>query len=249
MDYGLDGKVVMITGGSRGIGKATARKFAGEGAHVYITYSSNRNHADRTAEEIRQSGGSCSILQLSLNNRQSIDQAIEQIKNDHDRLDVLVNNAVFWGEGAPVAESSSETWFSVIDQTVKGTYLVTKLAVPLMKQSKWGRFIHVSSSLVHSGKPNESANVTSKAALHGFSRTLALELAADGIFSNVVIPELTLSEWVTDIFPPNVLEEYAQSFPPGRIGTPDDVANLIVYLGSAANSFVNGEEIRVTGGK
>lgn len=109
--------------------------------------------------------------------------------------------------------------------------------------------IHVSSSLVYAGKPNETANLTAKAALHGFSRTLAAELASDGIYSNVVIPELTLSEWVSHAFPQPMLEDYAQSFPTRRLGTPDDVANLIIYLGSTANSFVNGEEIRVTGGK
>ena len=249
MDYGLNGKVVLITGGSRGIGKASAVKFAEEGARVFITYSTNRDLASRTVDEIQRSGGFCKALQLSLDNRQSIDSAIEQINKENNQLNVLVNNVVFWGEEASIEDSSSESWFSVIDQTVKGTYLITRAAVPLMKQGKWGRLIHISSSLVRDGNPNETVNLTSKAALHGFSRSLAVELAADGIYSNVVIPELTLSEWVSNVFPLNVLEGYAQSFPARRLGTPEDVANLIVYLGSAANSFVNGEEIRVTGGK
>ncbi|WP_339323261.1 SDR family oxidoreductase [Paenibacillus sp. FSL W8-0194] len=249
MDYGLRGKVVLITGGSRGIGRAAARKFAAEGAHVYITYLRNRSEADRTIDDIHMSGGSAQAVQLSLNDEQSIQGVINQVKEERGRLDVLVNNAVYWGQEAPIEDPANEAWFSVIDQTVKGTYLITKAAVPLMKQGGWGRLIHVSSSLVYSGKPNESANVTAKAALHGFSRTLAVELASDGIFSNVVIPELTLSEWVSHAFPQQMLEEYAQSFPTQRMGTPEDVANLIVYLGSTANSFVNGEEIRVTGGK
>jgi len=249
MDYGLQGKVAFITGGSRGIGRAAARKFAAEGAHVYITYLSNRDEAERTIGDIRASGGSGEALPLSLNDEQSILEAIDRVKKEKNRLDVLVNNAVFWGQEAAIEESANEAWFSVIDQTVKGTYRMTKAAVPLMKQGGWGRLIHVSTSLVHDGKPNETANLTAKAALHGFSRTLAVELAANGIYSNVVIPELTRSEWVTHAFPPQMLEEYARSFPTGRLGTPDDVANLILYLGSAANSFVNGEEIRVTGGK
>ncbi|WP_186325888.1 SDR family NAD(P)-dependent oxidoreductase [Paenibacillus sp. Y412MC10] len=249
MDYGLQGKVAVITGGSRGIGRAAAKKFAAEGAHVYITYLSNRSEADRTISDIQASGGSGQAVQMSLNDEQSIYQAFNQVKKARGRLDVLVNNAVFWGEEAAVEASSTEAWFSVIDQTVKGTYMTTKAAVPLMKQGGWGRLIHVSSSLVYAGKPYETANLTAKAALHGFSRTLAAELASDGIYSNVVIPELTLSEWVSHAFPQPMLEEYAQSFPTRRLGTPDDVANLIIYLGSTANSFVNGEEIRVTGGK
>ncbi|MBB6690682.1 SDR family oxidoreductase [Cohnella xylanilytica] len=249
MDYGLAGRTVLITGGSRGIGKAAAVRFAAESAYVYVTYSSNRELANRTAEDIRRSGGSCEALRLVLGDERSVRDAFDRIERERGGLDVLVNNAVRWGEEAPIDEGSGEAWSDVLDRTVTGTYKVTRAAVPLMKRGGWGRIVFVSSSLVRDGKPGHTANLASKAALHGFSRALASELAADGIYSNVVIPELTLSEWVTHAFPPAVLEEYARSFPTGRLGTPDDVANLIAYLGSAANSFVNGEEIRVTGGK
>ncbi|UUZ97605.1 SDR family oxidoreductase [Paenibacillus sp. P25] len=214
-----------------------------------MTYAHNGDAANRTIGEIEGAGGYCKALRLSLDDEQSIYQAVDQVKRERNRLDVLVNNAVFWGEEVAFEDSANEAWFSVIDQTVKGTYLATKTAVPLMKQGGWGRLIHVSTSLVQDGKANAAANLTAKAALHGLSRSLAVELVAAGIYSNVVIPELTLSEWVTNAFPQGMLEDYAGTFPTKRLGRPEDVANLIVYLGSAANSFVNGEEIRVTGGK
>jgi len=248
MDYGLNGRVVLITGGSRGIGKAAALKFAAEGAHVYLTYARNQDAAQHTVRAIREAGGSCAAVQMSLDDRQSIERVFEQIRREKNRLDVLVNNAVCWGNEAALEEAADEDWFAVVDQTVKGTYQVTKKAVPLMKQIGWGRLIHVSTCLVRDGKALESANLAGKAALHGFSRALAIELVPYGIFSNVVCPGLTLTEWVPHAFPPDFLETYARSLPAGRLVMPEDVANLIVYLGSAANSFVNGEEIRVTGG-
>ncbi|PYI53746.1 SDR family NAD(P)-dependent oxidoreductase [Paenibacillus flagellatus] len=249
MDYGLNGKAVLVTGGSRGIGKAAARLFASEGARVFITYASGRERAEMLVDEIGRAGGACRALRMSLDDPQSITDAMERVEREANRLDVLVNNAVYWGEEAPIEDSTDASWFSVIDQTVKGTYLVTKAAVPLMKRGGWGRIVHLSSSLVREGKPDASANIAGKAALHGLSRSLAAELAPSGIYSNVVIPELTLSEWVANAFPPDVLEQYARSFPTRRLAEPEDVAHLIVYLCSTANRFVNGEEIRVTGGK
>ncbi len=249
MDYGLKNKTVLITGGSRGIGKATASLFAEEGAHVFVTYAHNSSIAKETVSEITGKGAFCKAHLLNLNNAASIHQVIEDIKKETGQIDVLVNNAVFWGEESPIEDHEDDKWFSVIDQTVKGTYLVTKAAVSLMKKNNWGRLVHISSSLVQDGKAFNTANITSKAALHGFNKSLATELAEHGIYSNIVIPELTLSEWVSQAFPAEMIETYAKSFPTKRLGIPEDVASLIVYLASTANRFVNGEAIRVSGGK
>lgn len=249
MDYGLKNKTVLITGGSRGIGKATASLFVAEGAHVFITYAHNASLADETVLEITSNGGNAKALFLDLNDQASIHQVVTDMEKATGQIDILINNAVFWGEESPIDDYDDEKWFSVIDQTVKGTYLITKAAIPFMKESHWGRLVHVSSSLVQDGKADNTANITAKAALHGLNKSLATELAEYDIYSNIVMPELTTSEWVKNIFPDEVLTAYASSFPTKRLGTPEDVASLIVYLASAANRFVNGEAIRVSGGK
>lgn len=249
MNYGLKNKTVLVTGGSRGIGKATASLFAAEGAHVFITYAHNASEASKTISDISSKDGKATALFLDLNDSASIQQVVNSIEKETGQIDVLVNNAVFWGEESPIEDYDNQKWFSVIDQTVKGTYLITKAAVSLMKKNKWGRLVHVSSSLVQDGKAYNTANIAGKAALHGFNKSLAIELAEYGIYSNIVMPELTMSEWVKDTFPHEVLEIYAASFPTKRLGTPEDVASLIVYLASTENRFVNGEAIRVSGGK
>jgi NAD(P)-dependent dehydrogenase (short-subunit alcohol dehydrogenase family) len=249
MDYGLKNKVVLITGGSRGIGKATAIKFANEGAQVYITYAHNQEAAQQTVEEIQGQSGFCQALHMKLKDYESIQKVVQTIGKQKKRIDVLVNNAVVSEEETSIEHSSTERWFSIIDENIKGTYMMTKEVVPFMKITGWGRLIHVSSILAQDGLENATAVLSSKAALHGFSKSLAVELAANGIYSNVVLPGLTLSEWVPEMMSEEMVANYAQSVPAKRVGTPEDVANLIVYLGSTVNSFVNGEVIRVAGGK
>ncbi|WP_028778587.1 SDR family NAD(P)-dependent oxidoreductase [Shimazuella kribbensis] len=253
MDMGLKNRVVLVTGGSKGIGKATAKKFAEEQAHVFITYANDQETALKTVNEIRQQGFSCSEVQMDLRDQVSIEKAVKTVAEKFGRIDVLINNAVDWGSEAPSPQSlehtSTDAWFAMIDHNLKGTYLVTKYTLPYMKNGSWGRLVHISTNLAEDGMAGVTSYPTSKSALHGFSKSLSLELAAEGIYSNVVLPGFTLTEQNSLVFPKEVLEKHAESIPTKRLGIPDDVANLIVYLGSNANSFVNGEIIRATGGK
>ncbi|MDQ0062914.1 SDR family NAD(P)-dependent oxidoreductase [Paenibacillus harenae] len=253
MNLELKEKVVVVTGASKGIGKATAKQFAAEEAHVIITYANDQETASRTAEEIRAQGLSCQAVRLNLENSESIQKAVEFVGKEFGGIDVLVNNAVFWGGAAPKFEpfehTSTDSWFSVIDQNLKGTYLVTKAVLPYMRKREWGRLVHVSSNLAEDGMTGGTSYTASKSALSGFSKSLSLELAAEGIFSNVVMPGFTLTESNASVFPKDLLKKHAESIPAKRLGTPEDVANLIVYLGSKANSYVIGETIRVTGGR
>ncbi|AIQ14367.1 SDR family NAD(P)-dependent oxidoreductase [Paenibacillus durus] len=253
MNLELKEKVVVVTGASKGIGKATAKKFAAEEAHVIITYDKDQKTALRTAEEIQAQGYSCQAVRLNLGNSESIRNAVTFIGKEFGGIDVLVNNAVFWGSAEPKFEPFEHTltdnWYSVIDLNLKGTYLVTKAVLPYMRNREWGRLVHVSSNLAEDGMPGGTSYTASKSALFGFSKSLSLELAAQSIFSNVVMPGFTLTESNSSVFPQDMLKKHAESIPAKRLGTPDDAANLIVYLGSKANSFVTGEAVRVTGGK
>lgn len=253
MNLGLKGKIVLVTGGSKGIGKATAKKFAEEQAHVFITYANDQEAALQTVAEIKEQGLFGSAVQMNLSEHESIKKAVEIVAEKAGCIDVLVNNAVDWVTKAPRFESlentSSDEWFTMIDHNLKGTYLVTKLVLPYMRKGSWGRLVHISSNVAEDGMAKATSYPTAKSALHGFSKSLSLELAVDSIYSNVVLPGFTLTEQNALVFPKKLLEQHAESIPTKRLGVPDDVANLIVYLGSKANSFVNGEIIRVTGGK
>jgi NAD(P)-dependent dehydrogenase (short-subunit alcohol dehydrogenase family) len=250
MDFGLKDKAVLVTGGSKGIGKATASKFAVEGAKVIITYANDSHNAAETVKEIRSKGYECHAFRLDLTDPSNISRVIANIGEQFKSIDVLVNNAVA-GERKPIriAEGSSEEWLSMIDHNLKSTYLVTKAVLPFMQKGQWGRIVHISSDVVEDALPGVSSYATSKSGLHGFSKALAVELASESILSNVVLPGLTLTERNVAEFSPELLTQFARTVPAKRLGTPDDVANLIVYLGSNANSFVNGEAIRITGGK
>jgi NAD(P)-dependent dehydrogenase (short-subunit alcohol dehydrogenase family) len=250
MDLGLKDKVVLVTGGSKGIGKASASKFAAEGAKVIITYANDSIIALETVKGIRSQGFECHAIRLDLTDPSSIAQVIADIGEQFRNIDILVNNAVA-GERKPIrfAEGPSEEWLSMIDHNLKSTYLVTKAVLPIMQKGQWGRIVHISSDVVEDGLPGASSYATSKSGLHGFSKALAVELASESIFSNVVLPGLTLTERNVVEFSPELLAQFAKTVPTKRLGTPDDAANLIVYLGSNANSFVNGEAIRITGGK
>ncbi|MBD0380469.1 SDR family NAD(P)-dependent oxidoreductase [Paenibacillus sedimenti] len=250
MDLGLYGKVVLVTGGSKGIGKATVLRYGAEGASVVLTYANDSFASSEVVKEIRERGGLAEAVQMDLTRAASIHEAIAGISEKYGSISVLVNNAVT-GERRPVRveEGDPEDWYRMIDHNLKATYLVTKSVLPFMKGGQWGRIVHVSSEIAEDGMAGASSYMTAKAGLHGFSRALAVELASEGIFSNVVMPGLTLTERNLESFPPDMLEKFASSLPARRLGTPDDVAALIAFLGSAANSFVNGEMIRVTGGK
>lgn len=250
MDLGLSGKVVLITGGSKGIGKATVLRYAEEGARVVFTFANDSSASSSVVKEIEERGGIVEAVQMDLTQSSSIQEAVSSVGRKYGPIAVLVNNAVA-GARHPVriAESDPEEWLQMIDHNLKSAYLITKTVLPFMKGGQWGRIVHVSSEIAEDGMAGASSYMTAKAGLHGFSRALAVELASEGIYSNVVLPGLTLTERNLRDFPAEMLQKFSSSMPTRRLGTPEDVASLITFLGSAANSFVNGEMIRVTGGK
>lgn len=250
MDLGIADKTVLITGATKGIGKEIALKFAEEGGKVAITYYSDAEGAAEVKQLIQQKGATCLSIQMDLGNIGSINDAIKSIAQTLGGIDILVNNAVEWvGRSKVMENKNEEQWLRMINCNLLGTYRVTKAVLPYMYQKSWGRIIHISSDLAEEGMAGASAYTASKAALHGFSKSLSKEVAEDGIYSNVILPGLTLTERASQMFSPQFLEEFAQSNPTKRLGTPADVANLAVFLGSEANSFMNGEVIPVTGGR
>jgi 3-oxoacyl-[acyl-carrier protein] reductase len=253
MDLGIKERVALVTGSSQGIGRATAELFGSEGAHVVVTYRNNRDKAEAVAATIRGAGGKAMVVFFDLASGASIDTAVGEVLARWGRLDILVNNAVAWGdpltaqtppfEGLPLDE-----WQPLMRANLEGAFRTIQTVVPSMRERRWGRIVNISSDLAVDGMPGAGWYTTVKAGLHGLTRTLSKELAPDGILTNVVMPGLTLTERATANIPAAVLEDVAQKSPIRRILPPAEVAPMIVFLCSSVNTSVNGEIIRASGG-
>jgi 3-oxoacyl-[acyl-carrier protein] reductase len=252
MDLGLQNRVVLVTGSSSGIGRATALAFGREGARVGITYRSQLEQAEETARQVIAAGGQALVVPYDLGREDTITQAVKTVARQWGSIDVLVNNAVQWGSLADMGKRFEDvpmsSWRPTLDLSLAGVYYTLQQVIPLMRSQSWGRIVNISSNVAEDGIPGAGAYAAAKAGLHGLTRVLARELGPAGILSNVVMPGFTLTERNRDQFPQAMQDAVAQQTPTGRLTSPEDVAALIVFLGSAANGHVNGEAIRCTGG-
>lgn len=248
MDLGLDTRTVIVTGAGGGLGRSITRAFAAEGANVLLTYHGSRDATEALAAEV---AGRAVPYDLAAG--ASAHDVVTAALGWTGRIDVLVNNAVHWGSpatlwGAPFEETPDPDWQRVVRDNIEGTIALTRAVAPLLRQQKWGRLVHISSSIADDGMAGMEYYAAAKAALHGFSRSVAFALGRDGdILSNVVMPGLTRTDTNTAIVEADGAR-YAALSPIGRLLDADDVARAIVYLGSAANTGINGQVIPVTGG-
>jgi len=253
MDLGLEGRIVLITGGSRGIGRAAALAFGREGARVALTYNRDRARAETVVAELRAAGSEAMAVSLSLADHGSISAAVESVVGRWKGVDALVNNAVDWGarsftEVPPFEDVEPSYWLPLLQANVAGHYRAIQCVLPSMRAKGWGRIVNVSSSVAQDGMPGSGHYGAAKAALHGLTRTLAKELGPAGVLTNVVVPGLTLTERAQDTIPAAARDELARQSPLRRLLSPEELVPTIVFLASAANNAVTGEVIRVSGG-
>lgn len=252
MDLGLKDQPVLVTGSSSGIGRAAAIAFAAEGARVAVTYRENRDGAEATAGQVRAAGGQALAVHYDLADLESIRSSLAAIEKEWGALNVLVNNAVLMSgagpTGKPFEDLPLERWQDTLRGNLEGIVQTIRCALPLMRQAGWGRIVSVSSDAVD-GWPGLGPYATAKAGLHGLSRTMAAELGPAGILSNVVMPGFVLTERNLQRVPAEHQEQVRQHLPTRRLATPEDIAALIVFLGSPVNRQITGEVIRITGGR
>jgi NAD(P)-dependent dehydrogenase (short-subunit alcohol dehydrogenase family) len=252
----LRDKVVLVTGASSGIGRATARAYAAEGARVAITYHTNEAGARETAAQVAAEGGTPLVVRYDLGDERVIRDAVDHVAGEWGGIDVLVNNAVVWGDAiprpgrpaVPFEEVPAKQWQEVLRTTVEAVYHTVQAVLPVMRGRDWGRIVMLGAGLADAGMVGAGSYGAGKLGLYGLVRSLAWELGPAGILVNMVVPGQTLTENVLQAMPPGAREHKAKSLPSGRMSTPEDVANAVVFLGSAANGNVNGETLRVTGG-
>jgi 3-oxoacyl-[acyl-carrier protein] reductase len=245
MDIGLQERTVIVTGASGGVGRRIATAFAAEGANVVLTYRTARDGAQKVADEI---GDRAVVVRYDQMDPEAAEALVAAAVEATGRVDVLVNNAVAWGDMVPFDTVPDEQWTGLIRGNVEGAIRLTRAVTPLMRAAGWGRLVHLSSSLVTDGAPGAEYYVAAKAALHGFSRSVAFSLGQDGdLLSNVAMLGLTRTATNTHIVE-QVGSTYAERSPLGRLLDAAEVATAVVWLGSAANTAVNGQVVGLTGG-
>ena len=250
MDTQLRGSAVLVTGGSSGIGRATAIAFGREGAKVALTYRSDLDAANRVVAEVEAAGGEGFCVPLDLCEPASIESAVEQVSTRLDGLDVLVANAVRWPYDAQEAlgESDPTAWERAMRANLEGTARTVRAAWPALAASSTGRLVLVSTGVTRTGMAGSSAYAAAKAALEGLASALKWEGAETGILINTVAPGFTVTERNLATFGDEVRETVRARTPSGRLSSPDDVASAIVYLGSPANGNITGAYLPVAGG-
>jgi len=253
MDLGLTDRVVLITGGSRGIGKATALAFAGEGARVALTYRSGNELAHKAVAEIIAMGGKALAVRLDLSEPDSISAGIDTVRKRWGGIDVFIANAVQFPDASPGAgpafeDVPVEDWQRLLRSSLEGTIACIQAVLPAMRGRGDGRVVLISSDLARRvALPGTGIYGAAKAALAGLMNGLIAELRGD-ILVNIVTPGLTMTERNLDEIPQSLRDAATAHTPTGRLSQPEDVARAIVFLGSPANSNITGDNLNVTGG-
>ena len=243
----VEGKVALISGGAGGIGAATAKLLAEEGAAVVIA-DILEDEGQATESSISEAGGRALFVNLDVTSEESWNNAVRSAVSSFGKLDILVNNAGV-SHRAGVEETTSEAWDNVMDVNVKGVFLGTKAAIPEMRKAGGGSIINISSIYGLVGSVTSAAYHSSKGAVRIFNKSTAIQYASENIRANSVHPGFVDSPMTRAHHDnPNIHEERVAKMPLGRMGEPEDIAAGILYLASDESSFVTGAELVIDGG-
>lgn len=241
----LKGQVAIITGGSRGIGRATALALATEGAKVVINYASSSTAADEGVAEITEAGGEAIALQADVSKADQVDALFNKVTETWGRVDILVNNAGITRDTL-LLRMKPEDWQAVIDLNLTGVFLCTRLASKIMLKQKSGRIINITSVAGQMGNPGQANYSAAKAGVIGFTKTVAKELASRGVTVNAVAPGFIATDMTKEL---KNTEEILKFIPLGRYGEPQEVAGMIRFLAAdPAAAYITGQVFNVDGG-
>ncbi len=242
----LEGKIALVTGGSRGIGKAIALRFAQEGADVAFTYLSNKAAADATEKELAQYGKKVRAYASDASNFESAHELVKQVIEEFGRIDILVNNAGITRDTL-LLRMSEEQWDAVINGNLKSAFNFTHAVVPQMLRQRNGSIISLSSVVGIAGNAGQANYAASKAGIIALSTSVAKEVGSRGVRSNCIAPGFIDTD-MTSSLPEELRVEWAKTIPLKRCGKPEEVANVALFLASELSSYVTGQVIHCCGG-
>jgi 3-oxoacyl-[acyl-carrier protein] reductase len=241
----LEGKTALVTGATRGIGRAIAVKLAQEGANVAFTYRQINNNAEELIKEIESLGVKCKGYAADASDFVATDTVVKEILADFGRIDILVNNAGITKDGL-ILRMSEEQWDSVITTNLKSAFNFTRAVVPAMAKQRSGSIINMSSVVGINGNGGQCNYSASKAGLIGLSKSIAKEMGPRGIRANCIAPGFIVTD-MTSAIPEEMRTEWAKTIPLRRAGTPEDVANVALFLASDMSAYVSGQVINCCG--
>jgi 3-oxoacyl-[acyl-carrier protein] reductase len=246
MSGGLQGQVALVTGASRGIGRAIAERLARDGALVLINYVQQQAAAEDTRTAIVASGGQAELCRFDLASSQDVTEAIQAALERYKKIDILVNNAGLSIDNL-LMRLKEEEWDRVIAVNLKGVFLCTKAVVRSMLKQKSGRIINLTSVVAQTGNAGQAAYTAAKAGIIGFTKTMAKELASRAITVNAVAPGFIETD-MTGSLPDQVKSGYLSLIPAGRWGTAAEVAEVVAFLASPVAGYITGQVININGG-
>jgi 3-oxoacyl-[acyl-carrier protein] reductase len=240
------GRVAIVTGGTRGIGRAIVYRLAEEGVNLAISYRSDDDAAEETAEKVRSDSVECELFKGDVASHESVEALFSGVSEAFGHVDILVNNAGITRDNL-MMRMKEEEFDEVLRTNLKGTYLCTRAALRPMVRARWGRIVNVSSVVGLVGNAGQANYAASKAGIIGFTKSVAREVAQRGITVNAVAPGYVETE-LTGSLPENVKEQIRSQVPAGRFGEPEEIAEVVTFLAAEEAGYVTGQTIAVDGG-
>ncbi|MTH52710.1 3-oxoacyl-[acyl-carrier-protein] reductase [Bacillus mangrovi] len=242
----LGGKTALVTGASRGIGRAVAIDLAKNGANVAVNFAGNEDKANETAEEIRALGREAIVIKADVSDAEAVKEMIEQVISRFGSLDILVNNAGITKDNLLMRMKENE-WDAVVDTNLKGVFLCTKAATRQMMKQRAGRIINITSIVGQTGNAGQANYVAAKAGVIGLTKTSAMELAARNITVNAVAPGF-ISTDMTGKLTEDIKDAMLKQIPLGAFGEGQDIADAVTFLASEKSRYITGQTLHVNGG-
>jgi len=243
----MDSKTCVVTGSSQGIGRAIAERFGEDGCEVVVNYRSSEDAAKDVVATIEDLGGSAIAIQADVTSVDQVNSMRDEVHDTYGEIDVLVNNAGI-NQDVRFTEMTHEEWDTVLDVHLDGAFHCTQAFFDDLAATEDGRLVNISSIIGKGGNFGQANYATAKAGIFGFTRTIALELAPAGSTANCVAPGFIRTSMVEEL-PEEIKEQIRNDTPLGRLGTSDEIAEVVAFLASDASSFITGEVIDANGGK